>query len=52
MFTTDQPIFWNHSLSAVVEKRGPWMVTTVPPSCTGMPSSRHFSTATLRMVSQ
>src|SRR5207248_1761406 len=32
MLITSQPASWNHFDSARVEKRGPWIVTTVPPS--------------------
>ena len=40
MLMTSHPMALNHLLSALVEKRGPWMTTTVPCSCTVMPSSR------------
>jgi hypothetical protein len=37
MLITSQPASWNQRDSARVEKRGPWIVTTVPPSRTGIP---------------
>ena len=39
MLTTSQPAAANQRDSARVEKRGPWITTTVPPLTTGMPSS-------------
>ena len=44
MLITSQPDCWNQRDSARVEKRGPWMTTTVPPSWAGMPSSCAVST--------
>jgi hypothetical protein len=46
MFTTCQPAEENHFDSARVEKRGPWMTTTVPASWTVTPSARAAATAT------
>ncbi len=46
MLTTDHPAAENHCDSARVEKRGPWMTTTVPPSCTGTPSARAAASVT------
>src|SRR6058998_283369 len=43
MLIASQPWDWNQRDSERVEKRGPWITTTVPPSRTGIPSSR-FST--------
>ena len=40
MLMTSQPASLNHFDSDFVEKRGPWMTTTVPVSWTGMPWSR------------
>ena len=40
MLMTSQPASLNHFDSAFVEKRGPWMTTTVPRSWTSMPWSR------------
>ncbi len=48
MLIVSQPISWNHFDSARVEKRGPWMTTTVPPSRAGMPSSPAVSTRSAR----
>ena len=36
MLTTSQPAAANQRDSARVEKRGPWITTTVPPLTTGM----------------
>ena len=44
MLIVSQPASWNHLDSARVEKRGPWMTTTVPPSRALMPSSPAVST--------
>ena len=40
MFTTSHPADPNHRDSARVENRGPWITTTVPVSCTVIPSAR------------
>ena len=48
MLMTSQPASLNHFDSALVEKRGPWMTTTVPRSWTSMPWSRIVSTASPR----
>src|SRR5919202_6781002 len=52
MLTTSQPADENHLDSARVEKRGPWMTTTVPPSWTVTPSDRAASTAALASSGQ
>src|SRR5580765_6061728 len=52
MLITSQPASWNHFDSARVEKRGPWIVTTVPPSWTGIPSSLAVSTSSARRSGQ
>jgi len=45
---TSQPASLNHFDSALVEKRGPWMITIVPRSWSGMPWSRIVSIASCR----
>ena len=52
MLITSQPADWNQRDSARVEKRGPSTTTTVPPSRTGMPSSRAVSTRSARSSGQ
>src|SRR6266536_3262542 len=52
MLITSQPASWNHFDSARVEKRGPWIVTTVPPFRTGIPSSPAVSTSSRRRSGQ
>ena len=52
MLTTSQPEAENHADSARVEKRGPWMTTTVPPSRTGIPSAPAESTSSARSSGQ
>src|SRR6187401_1290666 len=48
MLMTSQPASLNHFDSDFVEKRGPWMTTTVPRSWTSMPWSRMVSMASWR----
>ena len=48
MLMTSQPASLNHFDSLLVEKRGPWMTTTVPRSWTSMPWSRIVSIASWR----
>ena len=50
MFTTSQPAALNQRDSALLEKRGPWITTTVPPSTTGISSSVAASTSTSRRL--
>jgi hypothetical protein len=45
MLMTSHPASENHFDSALVEKRGPWMTTTVPRSWTSIPCSRIVSIA-------
>jgi hypothetical protein len=52
MLMTCQPASWNHFDSERVEKRGPWIVTTVPRSCTWIPSARAVSIASDRSSGQ
>ena len=52
MLMTSHPASWNHFDSARVEKRGPLTTTTVPPSRTGIPSSRAVSTRIARSSGQ
>ena len=52
MLIVSKPAAWNHFDSARVEKRGPWMTTTVPPSRTLMPSSSALSTSRRRRSGQ
>ncbi len=49
---TPQPIAENHLLSARVEKRGPWITTTVPPSRMSRPCARPVSSRMLRRSGQ
>ena len=49
---TSQPIALNHFDSARVEKRGPWMTTTVPPSRMSIPCSRPVSSRMRRRSGQ
>ncbi len=48
MLMTSQPASVNHFDSDLVEKRGPWMTTTVPVSWTLMPWSRMVAMASSR----
>ncbi len=50
MLMTSQPASENHFDSLFVEKRGPWMTTTVPRSWTGMPCSLMTAIAIERRV--
>src|SRR5712691_13359602 len=52
MLTTSQPIDENHRLSARVEKRGPWMTTTVPRSWMGRPRALAAAVASSRRTGQ
>ena len=52
MFTTSQPEAEYQADSARVEKRGPWMTTTVPPSRTGIPSAPAEATSSVRSSGQ
>ncbi len=52
MFTTSQPLPRNHDDSARVENRGPWMTTTVPPSCTVVPAEEPAASAATRSSGQ
>ena len=40
MLMISQPASWNHFDSERVEKRGPWITTTVPVSCVVTPIVR------------
>ena len=52
MLTRSQPIERNQALSARVEKRGPSITTTVPPSCMGSPSSPPAASSVARRSAQ
>jgi hypothetical protein len=52
MLITSQPCSLNQRLSARVLNRGPWMTTTVPRSCTAIPSSAAAAAASGRSSGQ
>ncbi len=49
---TSHPIAENHLLSDRVEKRGPWITTTVPPSRMSSPCARPVSSRIERKSGQ